>query len=343
MYDIEKNTYEDYANVIKNLISERSHRKIYDGFSREDIAEMAADELNERVMKLYEAKESKVSKLEMLSDKSISDKMAIILAFLDKMIEKNLLDTNRLRSEKLDKVKPKSERVRFEDEELTAMISQTTWFNEELEDNLQKRPERVFIPLIAMFQGFRGNEIAQLSIDSIIKKNDIYCYSIYPTSEDKKTKTENSKRLIPIHSKIIEFGFLELVKEQKRKGEKQIFSNLNYYPNSGYWKDFGDDFNEKLKPQFVDKDYLNNEKFQLDFHSFKHLLSSKLRGRVDNIQLTYLSAHSLRGNMTFDQYGKSRHGDKFDVEILKNSIEEMKYDDIDFTKITETAKKIFQT
>lgn len=345
LYDIEKETYEAYAGVMKNLISERSHRLIYEEFSREAVADMGIDELTERVKKIYDEGRSKVSKLDLLADKSISDKMMVVSAFLEHMIEKGHLDVNRLNSEKLKKVKPKSERVRFEQKELSDMIAKTTWFNEELEENFKHRPERVFIPLIAMFQGFRGNEIAQLSTDSIIEKDGIYCYSIYPSSEDKRVKTENSKRLIPIHSKIIECGFLGLVEAQKKKGEKQIFSNLNYYSDSGYWKDFGDDFNEKLKPQFVDKDYLNNDKFQIDFHSFKHLLSSKLRSYegIGETKIKYLSAHSLKGNLTFGRYGNSRHGENYDVKDLQKVIEKMEFGSIDFSKIINTAKKIFKT
>lgn len=117
------------------------------------------------------------------------------------------------------------------------------------------------------------------------------------------------------------------MEQQKKKGETQLFSNLIYYPSHGYWKDFGEDFNQKLKPQMVDKEILGREDLKIDFHSFRHCLSHNLKGKIEDNTLTALMGHSLKKSMSAGRYGSD-----YPVDVLKEAIEKLDYG-IDFTKI----------
>ncbi|WP_232823641.1 hypothetical protein, partial [Dyella sp. C9] len=90
------------------------------------------------------------------------------------------------------------------------------------------------IPL-GYYTGARINEIAQLRVEDI---HDVPigvdergapittpCISLNACHR-KKLKTRNAKRLVPIHAKLIEIGFLELVKHVKELGFKHLFPDL---------------------------------------------------------------------------------------------------------------------
>ena len=342
LYDITDVVFERYARLVKNLPNKKLHRKLYSLYSREELAGMTGDELQAIVSTLYHKKESSIEELDMLADGTVNDKLGYVIGFLDYAIKKNYLDKNRLKGERIESAKPKFERVFFDDTEIRKMLTYTTWFGSELEHNLKEKPERFFIPLIGLYQGFRGNEIAQLSMKSIVKKDGIDCFSIAIHDSKQKNKTANSKRLIPIHSKLIELGFLKYIERQKKQGEEQIFSNLRYDEKSGYWKDFGDDFNEILKPQFVDKETLENPRIQVDFHSMRHLFAYMLKDVINDNTLIYLMGHSLKGKLSHGNYGKGRHGEMYRVDVLKNSLEQLEYD-IDLSHLEKATKKIFKT
>jgi len=101
-------------------------------------------------------------------------------------------------------------------------------------DEIQKIKEIVenieedkFITNIAIYQGMRLKEITQLTKNDIVKINDIYCIDIN-TNNEKTTKTKKSVRIIPMHNKLIEIGFLDFV-NSKQDGENLfVIDNLKF-------------------------------------------------------------------------------------------------------------------
>lgn len=88
-----------------------------------------------------------------------------------------------------------------------------------------------WLPLIGLFTGARINEICQLSPAEDIKQDSgtgIYYFHFTDEGEavegvDKSIKTNSSKRIVPIHSKLIDLGFLDYVERIKREGSKLLF------------------------------------------------------------------------------------------------------------------------
>jgi integrase len=74
----------------------------------------------------------------------------------------------------------------------------------------------------------RANEICQLYHGDILKNEGRWCIRIDDRYEGQVVKTENSKRTIPIHKKLIDIGFLDYV--QKQKG--RLFPQLTFYKGS---------------------------------------------------------------------------------------------------------------
>jgi len=76
---------------------------------------------------------------------------------------------------------------------------------------------RYWLPLIGLFTGMRVNEIAQLKVTDIRKIGEVD-YVDVNNFGDKKVKTENAVRRIPIHTTLKSLGFLSYVKQRPRNG-----------------------------------------------------------------------------------------------------------------------------
>ena len=70
--------------------------------------------------------------------------------------------------------------------------------------------------LIGIFSGMRTNETAQLRIEDIIKKGNVWMISI-DEAEGKSVKTTSSIRKVPVHPTLISLGFIDYVKIIKSK------------------------------------------------------------------------------------------------------------------------------
>ena len=79
--------------------------------------------------------------------------------------------------------------------------------------------------LIGILSGMRTNEIAQLLVEDIIKKDNVWLINVDET-KDKSVKTSSSIRKVPVHQTLVSLGFLDYVKIIKSKGVERVFPNL---------------------------------------------------------------------------------------------------------------------
>lgn len=175
--------------------------------------------------------------------------------------------------------------------------------NEEIQkikEVVENIEEDKFITNIAIYQGMRLKEITQLTKNDIVKNNDIYCIDIN-TNGDKTTKTKKSVRLIPIHNKLIEIGFLDFV-NSKKDGE-----NLFSIDNRKFTKYYGRTY----------KDLVNEEK---TFYSLRHSFINELiqkNQKIEHIQA--LVGHSQSAKITFG------YSDPINTKLLKELLEFIDY------------------
>lgn len=100
-----------------------------------------------------------------------------------------------------------------------------------------------WVPIILYYTGARVEEITQLYTENIIRDSGIYCIQIESTDEQ-STKTGLS-RVVPLHSHIIDLGFLEYVKsrghylftERKNPSGKSSYNFLRWW--GGYIRSHG--------------------------------------------------------------------------------------------------------
>ena len=136
---------------------------------------------------------------------------------------------------------------------------------------------------------------------------------------EKTTKTEAGMRLVPIHSKLIEIGFLEFC-DHRAPGRRtgNLWGFIRWRESWG--KTWGGRFNGwYAKNAQTDKGKV--------FHSFRHTVVDELKQAGEAKELvSELVGHVVKGE-TFGRYGKG-----YSVHVLKRAVDKVSYD-IDLTRI----------
>ena len=170
-----------------------------------------------------------------------------------------------------------------------------------------------WMPLFGLFAGGRETELGQPLLSDIGCENGIYYINVTDKGENQSLKTEASRRRIPLHSKLIEIGFLDYIDWLKQRGEKELFPELR--PDCkgtllGNWSKW---FNRYLDGLGIDQRGLN-------FHSFRHSL--KYFGRVSGMPEEILDR--LQGH-TPENVG-SKYGGAFPLSRLSSTLEMLTVD-----------------
>ncbi len=155
-------------------------------------------------------------------------------------------------------------RVPFSSADLKRIFNPTSYPNPHVRENQAK----FWIPLIALYHGCRQNEICQLDVNDIIREKEIPCISINDNGNDKSIKNSTSKRIIPIHPKLIDMGFLYYVEYQRQNKQKKLFPELTKTKQNGYARVIQGWFGRYLDRVGIrDKNKV--------FHSFRHTFETK--------------------------------------------------------------------
>ena len=127
-------------------------------------------------------------------------------------------------------------------------------------------------------------------------------------SNDKKLKNASSERVIPIHPKLIELGFLNFVKGQKKNNSQRLFSHLKL-GSDGYIKNVSRFFNVKWLPE------IGVKTSKKSFHSLRHTFANELKqSGVSEQVASELFGHAFQ-SITYGRYGKESR-----IEILMKEI-----------------------
>lgn len=84
--------------------------------------------------------------------------------------------------------------------------------------NVEIRDWRYWVPLLALFTGARAGEISQLANRDVIERHGVWCLSFVEGTVDdfeQRLKSDGATRVIPLHSKILDLGFLKYCANRK--------------------------------------------------------------------------------------------------------------------------------
>lgn len=188
------------------------------------------------------------------------------------------------------KVRADEQRERFEQSDIDLIFSMPVFTELKF-----LHPYYYWMPLIGLFTGARIDEICQLHLVDIRKENGIWVFDLNDDG-DKKLKKPSSKRLIPIHPRLLELGLIAYTERLKKKETPRLFPELKrgrdgYSAPASKW--FNDRFIRKLgiKPGRT-------------FHSFRHTVADHLKQLdVDEKKTGAILGHH-DASMTTGRYGK---------------------------------------
>jgi integrase len=196
-----------------------------------------------------------------------------------------------------------------------------------LEDRHDK-PYQFWMPILALFTGARLNELAQLHLSDIRQAEEgVWVFDINDEAE-KRVKAKSSRRIIPIHSFLLDdLKFLSYVEHLKAKGEQRLFPELKE-GRDGYGRNVSRWFNEIYRQKCG---ILLTDGRKRDFHSFRstfvtHLVYQKVNDRM-RLQVEGHSAGKDMTNVYADPFPAKQLYDEviskldygIDLSHLKNS------------------------
>lgn len=136
---------------------------------------------------------------------------------------------------------------------------------------------RYWIPLVCLFTGARIGEIAQLFIDDIKRTKPGFDYiAINHNPERNQTTKSGHSRAMPIHSQLIQLGFLDYVKSRLKtrngKGDARLFPEFDASSRgqiggrpSRFWRNY------------LERIGVKDGADGFGSHSFRHGLTDRLR------------------------------------------------------------------
>lgn len=132
------------------------------------------------------------------------------------LISVNVADNIKVRRKKTDNAE--KSRREFSSDELNKFMAAVAQEFDPKDDAYW------FLP-IGIYSGMRREEIGQLDISDICVDNGIHYFNVN-TLDGKTVKNATSKRLVPIHKRIIDLGFLDHVERSKAQGPGKVFKSL---------------------------------------------------------------------------------------------------------------------
>jgi integrase len=170
-------------------------------------------------------------------------------------------------------------------------------------------PAKRWGPLLALYTGARLGEIAQLYVDDIEQVAGIWGVHFRDLRPDQSLKNMGSLRFVPIHSELINAGFIDYVQDiinlnrehasqeanitrAKKKQPKvepiqRLFPELTNAKRGGYGDGMSDKFMRYQRGECQIKDK------QKTFHCFRHTLTNHLdKAATDLLKIGSITGHT---------------------------------------------------
>ncbi|MGD6737256.1 site-specific integrase [Photobacterium leiognathi subsp. mandapamensis] len=228
-------------------------------------------------------------KLPTLSSESVKDYIQKCSSFFEWCLQMEMTDINPFKGMRFKKTRKDSEaKNAYSHANLKKLFS-----TEIHTQKKYKHSHYYWLPLLGLYTGARLNELCQLYRQDIYKLDGIWVIKIDDKFEGQRLKNNSSRRLVPIHSKLLELGFIDFVKKIQHE---RIFPELKqerdgFGTAASKW--FGR-FKTKLGFQ---RGY--------DFHSFRHTVATQFKNSdVSSVEAAELLGHG-QNNITYDRYGKA--------------------------------------
>lgn len=187
--------------------------------------------------------------------------------------------------------------------------------------------------LLAPFTGCRLDELGKLRPGNIKTYDGIPYIAIEPDrlrvrqeqeGPGKRMKTASAKRDIPLHSILLDAGFLEFVAARRDEGAEWLFPELKANRYGSRTQRLS-----RVMNDFLDAIGLSDP--ELVFYSFRHTGKRAIRGKVAKEIVDLLFGHADGSVSTL--YGRGA-----DMAVLRDAIERIQYPAVDWKPVLASAQ-----
>ncbi|QOZ26155.1 site-specific integrase [Bradyrhizobium sp. CCBAU 51753] len=206
-----------------------------------------------------------------ISENTTNRYLSAIAGFCDWLLNNEYIEQDVIRGMFLSIDKKKQKVFPYSDDQLRVIFESPLMTRcagddqEHKPGNVEIRDWRYWLPWIAAYTGARLGELAQLLTADVRQIHGAWC--IHVTREGsrlKSTKTSGSQRVIPIHSELIKLGLLDYHAKMVKRGEHQLFPELQPDTRGFFSRTPSRFFAGYFKRIGVKSDKSQN------FHSFRH-------------------------------------------------------------------------
>ena len=177
---------------------------------------------------------------------------------------------------------------------------------------IPKLSHRYWTPLIGLMTGMREQEILQLYAEDVYESSGIWCIDINSNQGDKRLKSPQSKRTIPVHDSLIGMGFLEFVGARK---SGRLFPDAKLASDGTYSGNFSKWFSRYMTAVGI-------KTGTTSFHSLRHNMKDRFREAGSSDEL----AENFMGRST-GTVGES-YGSGFSLKHYSEVLSRITFDDV---------------
>ncbi len=208
-----------------------------------------------------------------------------------------------LQAIKIQKVRATDQKAIFTCEDLRKLFNSSDYTL-----GLHETASRFWVPLIAIYTGARLNEICQLSVNDIYIEGTSHIW-VFDFNENKDVpqkslKRADHERLVPVHKKLIDLGFLEYVELIKKKNTR-IFQELKYTRDANK---YGNDIQRWFNRTYTNHKNCNITTPKTSFHSLRHTVATH-----------FSTVHHLSENQVATGMGQAPQGGVFETRYAKQN------------------------
>ncbi|MCX2562036.1 tyrosine-type recombinase/integrase [Acetobacter farinalis] len=249
--------------------------------------------------------------LETVSGKTVKNHFSRMSALWRHLVQRDYAPRNPFEKWQFDITK-KVERRAWSEQELEQLVS-APWTGR----SISKKTYEGLVQ-VALYTGMRLGEICNLRNKDIEVIDGVPCFHIQPYVEivngkkrEWSPKTAAGTRIIPIHSKLIAAGIMDF-----KNSDTYFFDELTIAPHGVRGSDFAQAFSKFKRRMGIPED--------VSFHSFRHLVSTKLRNQENDIRELWIDA-LLGHEATHRSQGTTNYMSGIEIKNLQRVVEALVY------------------
>lgn len=279
---------------------------------------------------------------ERLTDKTVKRHLSALAQFFRYAVDcghlgnqdrRDLVEDHRFREER----GARDQRDAWTPEELTKLFASPVWTG-----CLSKRQRstpgqqiirdaRFWLPILALYHGARLEELADLY------RRDVWCdagtWAIRivetkgnPESGDRRLKTENAERVVPLHPEVIRLGFLEYVTERAPGADDPLFPDLK--PQGGDLKR-----GPRMTRWFVEyRKAVGLFRPGISMHAFRHTAITRLTDKITDYQQVR-HRDALMGHSSEGSEGSVRYDKGPGLKAVAETLALLRYPELDLSRL----------